>query len=156
MAKTGEQQQPVAGRQCGAAGALSGGHPHRCRGAGRERCRADRGGRLLLRIHCRIPWQADEEQAGGKGSKEEKESQETVEAFSNIDFSENTGESQEQLEYKGYKVIGIVKIPKINIEYPTSGVAPSGFLPSITYSLPSLLPTILSTPEVVSPKLTVK
>lgn len=50
--------------------------------------------------------------------KNEKESQETVEAFSNIDFSENTGESQEQLEYKGYKVIGIVKIPKINIEYP--------------------------------------
>ena len=48
----------------------------------------------------------------------EKESQETVEAFSNIDFSENTEKSQEQLEYKGYKVIGIVKIPKINIEYP--------------------------------------
>lgn len=48
----------------------------------------------------------------------EKESQETIEAFSNIDFSDNTEKSQEQLEYKGYKVIGIVKIPKINIEYP--------------------------------------
>lgn len=46
------------------------------------------------------------------------ESQETVEAFSNIDFSENTEESQMQLEYKGYSIIGIVKIPKINIEYP--------------------------------------
>ena len=48
----------------------------------------------------------------------EKESQETIEAFSNIDFSDNTEKSQEQLKYKGYKVIGIVKIPKINIEYP--------------------------------------
>lgn len=48
----------------------------------------------------------------------EKEGQDVVEAFSNIDFSEITEESKEQLEYKGYKVIGIVKIPKINIEYP--------------------------------------
>ena len=48
----------------------------------------------------------------------EKESQDAVEAFSNIDFSEITEESKEQLEYKGYKVIGIVKIPKINSEYP--------------------------------------
>ena len=48
----------------------------------------------------------------------EKESQDAVAAFSNIDFSENNEESVNQLEYKGYKVIGIVKIPKINIEYP--------------------------------------
>lgn len=48
----------------------------------------------------------------------EKESQDAVEAFSNIDFSENEEESGSQLEYKGYKVIGIVKIPKIDIEYP--------------------------------------
>ena len=48
----------------------------------------------------------------------EKESQDAVAAFSNIDFSENNEESESQLEYKGYKVIGIVKIPKINIEYP--------------------------------------
>ena len=48
----------------------------------------------------------------------EKESQDAVEAFSNIDFSKNVEESKKQLEYKGYKVIGIVKIPKINIEYP--------------------------------------
>lgn len=56
----------------------------------------------------------------GSNQKNEKESQEAVEAFSNIDFSNNEEESgsQIQLEYKGYKVIGIVKIPKINIEYP--------------------------------------
>lgn len=56
----------------------------------------------------------------GSNQKNEKESQEVVEAFSNIDFSENVEElgSQVQLEYKGYDVIGIVKIPKINIEYP--------------------------------------
>ena len=56
----------------------------------------------------------------GSNQKNEKESQEAVKAFSNIDFSKNEEESgsQIQLEYKGYKVIGIVKIPKINIEYP--------------------------------------
>lgn len=48
----------------------------------------------------------------------EKESQDAITAFSNIDFSKNIEESKEQLEYKGYKIIGIVKIPKINIEYP--------------------------------------
>lgn len=48
----------------------------------------------------------------------EKESQDAITAFSNIDFSENVEESKEQLEYKGYKIIGIVKISKINIEYP--------------------------------------
>ena len=48
----------------------------------------------------------------------EKESQDAVAAFSNIDFSENEEELGSQLEYKGYKVIGIVKIPKIDIEYP--------------------------------------
>ena len=51
-------------------------------------------------------------------SANEKESQDAITAFSNIDFSENVEESKEQLEYKGYKIIGIVKIPKINIEYP--------------------------------------
>ena len=60
----------------------------------------------------------------GSNLKNEKESQEAVAAFSNIDFSKNEEESgsQEQspiqFEYKGYKVIGIVKIPKINLEYP--------------------------------------
>ena len=60
----------------------------------------------------------------GSNQKNEKESQEAVAAFSNIDFSNNEEESgsQEQspieLEYKGYKIIGIVKIPKIYLEYP--------------------------------------
>lgn len=56
----------------------------------------------------------------GSNQKNEKESQEIVESFSNIDFSNNKEESgsQIQLEYKGYKIAGIVKIPKINIEYP--------------------------------------
>ena len=38
----------------------------------------------------------------------------------NIEFTKN-GEKIEnriELEYKGYRVIGIVKIPKIEIEYP--------------------------------------
>lgn len=56
----------------------------------------------------------------GSNQKNEKESQEAIAAFSNIDFSKNEGESgsQTQLQYKGYDIIGIVKIPKINIEYP--------------------------------------
>ena len=56
----------------------------------------------------------------GSNQKNEKENQEVVEAFSNIDFSKNEEKTENgiQLEYKGYKVIGIVKIPKINIEYP--------------------------------------
>ena len=56
----------------------------------------------------------------GSNQKNEKESQEVVDAFSNIDFSKNEEElgNQVELEYKGYKVIGIVKIPKIDIEYP--------------------------------------
>ena len=56
----------------------------------------------------------------GSSQVNEKKSQEAVEAFSNIDFSKNDGESENlvQLDYKGYKIIGIVKIPKIEIEYP--------------------------------------
>ena len=56
----------------------------------------------------------------GSNQKNEIESQEAVAAFSNLDFSKNEGESgsQKQLQYKGYDIIGIVKIPKINIEYP--------------------------------------
>lgn len=56
----------------------------------------------------------------GSNQINEKENQEVVEAFSKIDFSqvEENKENQIDLEYKGYKVIGIVKIPKIEIEYP--------------------------------------
>ncbi len=56
----------------------------------------------------------------GSNQINEKESHEVVEAFSNIDFSKIDGESenQVQLEYKGYKVIGLVKIDAIDLEYP--------------------------------------
>ena len=56
----------------------------------------------------------------GSSQINERESQEVVQAFSNIDFSniEEKSENEIQLEFKGYKVIGIVKIPKIDIEYP--------------------------------------
>ena len=56
----------------------------------------------------------------GSNQINEKENQEIIEAFSQLDFSQNNEESENQieLEYKGYKVIGIVKIPKIEIEYP--------------------------------------
>ena len=62
----------------------------------------------------------------GSNQINEKESREFVEAFSNIDFTntESTENQEErvqkqiELEYKGYKVIGIVKIDKIGIEYP--------------------------------------
>lgn len=56
----------------------------------------------------------------GSNQINEKESHEVVEAFSNIDFSQIDGESenQVQLDYKGYKVIGLVKIDAIDLEYP--------------------------------------
>ena len=43
----------------------------------------------------------------------EKENQEIVETFSTVDNKEN-----EKIEMQGYEVIGIVKIPEINLEYP--------------------------------------
>lgn len=59
----------------------------------------------------------------GSNQINEKESKQTIETFNQIeiknDEEQETGSSNEiQLEYKGYKVIGIVKIPQINIEYP--------------------------------------
>ena len=56
----------------------------------------------------------------GSNQVNEKQTQEAIEAFSSIDFSKNEEESNNPilLEYKGYKIIGIVKIPKIQIEYP--------------------------------------
>ena len=56
----------------------------------------------------------------GSNQKNENESKEVVDTFSKIDFLKNEEESrsQIQLKYKGYDVIGIVKIPKIDIEYP--------------------------------------
>ena len=55
----------------------------------------------------------------GSNQINEKESQEVIETFKNIESSKDQEDQTEiELEYKGYKMIGIVKIPKINIEYP--------------------------------------
>lgn len=55
----------------------------------------------------------------GKNQINEKENKKVVETFRNMDFSKiDEQQNKEQLEYKGYKIIGIVKIPKIGIEYP--------------------------------------
>lgn len=56
----------------------------------------------------------------GSNQINEKENHEVVEAFNNFDFSKNDEESEKQvqLEYKGYKVIGLVKIDAIDLEYP--------------------------------------
>lgn len=55
----------------------------------------------------------------GSNQINEKESQEVIETFKNIESSkEQENQTEIELEYKGYKMIGIVKIPKINIEYP--------------------------------------
>lgn len=47
----------------------------------------------------------------------DQENHKVVETFSRI-VSEETEESQENVTMNGYNVIGIVKIPKINLEYP--------------------------------------
>ena len=56
----------------------------------------------------------------GSNQINEKENHEVVEAFNNFDFSKNDEESEKQvqLDYKGYKVIGLVKIDAIDLEYP--------------------------------------
>ena len=71
----------------------------------------------------------------GRNQINEKETQEIVDAFRNIDFPNTVAENEINqngivegeitntekampLEYKGYKVIGIVNIDKIGIEYP--------------------------------------
>lgn len=47
----------------------------------------------------------------------EQESKKVVETFSDI-ISKKDEENQENITMNGYKVIGVVKIPKIQIEYP--------------------------------------
>lgn len=61
----------------------------------------------------------------GSNQINEKESQEIIATFNQIDKEKDeeneqpeNEENEIQLEYKGYKIIGTVKIPKINIEYP--------------------------------------
>lgn len=50
----------------------------------------------------------------GRNHVNDKENQKTVETFSRV----VTEDSQENVTMNGYKVIGVVKIPKIQIEYP--------------------------------------
>lgn len=62
----------------------------------------------------------------GKNAINEKENEKVVEAFSNLELVQNNPEiSQEKLTLNGYEVIGIIKIPKINIEYPILGIETS-------------------------------
>lgn len=58
-----------------------------------------------------------------KSMKNEKENQEVVETFSNIQTTET--ENDETIQLKGYDVIGIVTIPKINIQYPILAIETS-------------------------------
>ena len=50
----------------------------------------------------------------------ESKNRETVETFSNIDIQKN-----QKVEMQGYEVIGIVNIPKINLEYPILNIETS-------------------------------
>ena len=64
----------------------------------------------------------------GSSQVNNKQAQDMVETFSQTELklqenvkseNEQNNEADEiQLEYKGYKVIGIIKIPKINLKYP--------------------------------------
>ena len=53
----------------------------------------------------------------GKNQENEKENKDIVETFSSIDVDIQNKEKI-KLKMQGYEVIGIVKIPKINLEYP--------------------------------------
>ena len=62
----------------------------------------------------------------GKNAINEKENEKVVEAFSNLELVQNNTETnQEKLTLNGYEVIGIIKIPKIDIEYPILGMETS-------------------------------
>lgn len=50
----------------------------------------------------------------GKNQVNENETKKIIEEINNITDISN----QEEITFKGYKVIGIIKIPKINLEYP--------------------------------------
>lgn len=50
----------------------------------------------------------------------EKENEEVLETFSNVEIQNN-----ETVQLKGYNVIGIVNIPKINIQYPILAIETS-------------------------------
>lgn len=48
----------------------------------------------------------------------ERENKETLEVFARTDFEDNSKEENPKVQLNGYDVIGTIKIPKINIEYP--------------------------------------
>lgn len=48
----------------------------------------------------------------------ERENKETLEIFARTDFEDNQKEGTPKVQLNGYDVIGTIKIPKINIEYP--------------------------------------
>ena len=48
----------------------------------------------------------------------EDENKQTLEVFSRTDFNDDNGEETPNIKLNGYDVIGKIKIPKINIEYP--------------------------------------
>ena len=52
-----------------------------------------------------------------KGQINDQENHKVVETFSRV-VSEETEKTQEPITMNGYNVIGVVKIPKINLEYP--------------------------------------
>lgn len=57
-----------------------------------------------------------------KSIENEKENQQALEAFSNINIE---SQNVEKMQLKGYDIIGIVKIPKIDIEYPILAIETS-------------------------------
>ena len=61
---------------------------------------------------------------GGR-RKNELKNKETLEVFSRIDIQDSNDSSNPKIQMDGYDVIGTVKIPKINIEYPIVSIETS-------------------------------
>ena len=63
---------------------------------------------------------------GGRKINETK-NQETLEVFSkiNVESTHNTEDTDNKVQMQGYDVIGVIKIPKINIEYPIVAIETS-------------------------------
>ena len=63
---------------------------------------------------------------GGRKINETK-NQETLEVFSkiNVESTYNTEDTDNKVQMQGYDVIGVIKIPKINIEYPIVAIETS-------------------------------
>lgn len=63
---------------------------------------------------------------GGRKINETK-NQETLEVFSkiNVESTDSTEDTDNKVQMQGYDVIGVIKIPKINIEYPIVAIETS-------------------------------